>query len=57
MHSIAKIFDIINYLKNEKNLKLKKKREKIGKMAQRGPKRQNAQIFFHAINRQNKTKK
>ena len=45
MHSIAKIFDIIMHLKNEKNQKLKKK-ERIGKMAQKGPKRQKGPNFF-----------
>ena len=44
MHSIAKIFDIIKYLKNEKNQKLK--RERIGKMVQKGPKRQKGPKFF-----------
>ena len=46
MHSVAKIFDIMMYLKNEKNQKLKKKEERIGKMAQKGPKRQKGRIFF-----------
>ena len=55
MHSIAKIFDIIKYLKKSKNQKLKKmKRERIGKMAQKGKK---SQFFFHESNPQNKTKK
>ena len=45
MHSIAKIFDIIMYLKNEKNQKLKKK-ERIGKMAPKGPKTQKGPNFF-----------
>ena len=45
MHSIAKIFDIIMYLKNEKNQTLKKKK-RIGKMAQKGPKRQKGPCFF-----------
>ena len=38
MHSIAKIFEIINYLKNEKNQKLKKKKKKIGNMVRKVPK-------------------
>ena len=33
-HSIAKIFDIVKYLENEKNQKLEKIRERIGKIAQ-----------------------
>ena len=38
MHSIAKMFDIIKYLTNEKNQRFKKKRkERIGKMAPKGP--------------------
>ena len=45
MHTIAKIFDTIKYLKNEKNQKLKKKKE-MGKMAQNGPKWQKDPIFF-----------
>ena len=43
MHGIVKNFDIIKYLKNGKNQKFKKKREKIGKMAQKGNK---VKIFF-----------
>ena len=50
MHSINKIFDIVKFLKNEKNQKLKIKRERIGKMAQKGPKGKKAQIFFQAKN-------
>ena len=59
MHSEAKIFDIIKYLKNEKNQKLKKKRKekKIGKMAQKGPKWQKGPDFFKVNNPENKTKK
>ena len=58
MHIIAKIFDIIKYLKNEKNLKIKKKgkekREngpKLPKMAKR-PK-----FFFKRIILKTKRKK
>ena len=68
MHSIAKIFDIVEYLKKSKNQKFKKK-ERIGKIAQKGPKKrkdpkrqkrpkgQKGPILFLAINPQNKTKK
>ena len=38
MHSIAKTFDIIKYLKKRKKSKINKKRkERIGKMAPKGP--------------------
>ena len=57
MHSTSKIFDIVKYLKNEKTQKLKKKRERIGKMAQKDPKMKKGPNFFHAINPQNRTKK
>ena len=49
MHSIAKIFDIIMYLKNEKNQKLKKKKKKErekGKWPPKGPKWQKGTNFF-----------
>ena len=48
MHSTAKIFGIVKYLKTKKiqKLKKKKKKERIGKMAQKGPKRQKGKIFF-----------
>ena len=35
MHTIAKIFDIVKFLENEKNQKIEKIRERIGKMAQK----------------------
>ena len=49
-HRIAKIFDIVKYLKNYKKQKLKKKKERLEKMAQIGPKRRKGPIFFHATN-------
>ena len=45
MHSITKIFDIVEYLKNETNQKLKKK-ERIGKMDQKGPIRRKGPNIF-----------
>ena len=56
---IAKNFDIVKYLKNEKNQKLKKKKRKRKqgiwpKKAQNGKK---VQTFFQANNLRNKTKK
>ena len=49
MHSIAKIFDIVKYLRKGKKLKIKKKKKKkkkTGKMAQKGPKWKKGQDFF-----------
>ena len=58
MHIIAKIFDIIKYLKNKKKSKIKKKEKKrIGKITPKGTKRQKGPIFLQKINPQNKTKK
>ena len=55
IHIIAKIFDIIIYLKNEKK-KIKKK-QRVGKMATKGPERaKKAQIFFQAHHLQKKQK-
>ena len=58
MHSIAKIFDNVKYLKNEKNQKLKKKKREN---RENGPKRTKMakwpKFFFHATNPRNKTKK
>ena len=45
MHSTAKIFGIVEYLKNEKKQKLKKK-EGIGKMFQKDPKWHKGPNFF-----------
>ena len=46
MHNIPKIFDIVKYFENEINEKIKKKKERIGKMGQKGTKRQKDPIFL-----------
>ena len=57
MHIIAKIFDIIKYLKNKKNKKINEKMREQGKWPQKAQKGKKAQIFFQAHHPQNKTKK